>query len=109
MFEADKAQCQTFVRGNGDIITTSIERHREFIRKRTKETKETAGIVTFNDCIRLFKWWRRVKEIETDENLCLPSFLLNLLGAKAYDTYGDDTNQLYLSLMSLSFYKLPHI
>ncbi|MVM42104.1 hypothetical protein GO730_37925 [Spirosoma sp. HMF3257] len=91
MFETGKAQYQTLIRGNGDIITTSIERHREFIRKRTKETKETAGIVTFNDCIRLFKWWRKVKEIETGQSLCLPSFLINLLGAKAYDTCGDDT------------------
>lgn len=91
MFEADSADYQVLIRGNGDVITTSIEKHREFIRKRTAITKETDGIVTFNDCIRLFKWWRTVKEIETDENLCLPSFLINLLGAKAFDNCGDDT------------------
>lgn len=91
MFEADNTDYQVLIRGNGDVITTSIEKHREFIRKRTAITKETAGIVTFNDCIRLFKWWRKVKEIETNENLCLPSFLINLLGAKAFDNCGDDT------------------
>ncbi|HLP56579.1 MAG TPA: CBASS oligonucleotide cyclase [Fluviicola sp.] len=91
MFEADKASYQTLIRGNGEIITTSIEKHREFIRNRTKETKESDGIVTFNDCIRLLKWWRRVKEIECDENLCLPSFLINLLGAQAYNNCSDDT------------------
>jgi hypothetical protein len=90
MFEA-KDNSQTLIRRNGEIITTSIEKHREFIRNRTKETKESDGIVTFNDCIRLLKWWRRVKEIENDENLCLPSFLVNILCAKAYDNCGDNT------------------
>jgi len=107
MFETGKTQYQTLIRGNGDIITTSIERHRDFIRKRTRETKETAGIVTFNDCIRLLKWWRRVKEIETDENLCLPSFLINLLGAKAYDTCGDDTT--YPQTLANWFAYLAHV
>lgn len=107
MFEAGKTQYQTLIRGNGDIITTSIEKHREFIRERTKKTKETAGVVTFNDCIRLFKWWRRVKEIETGENLCLPSFLINLLGAKAYDTCGDDTT--YPQTLANWFSYLAHV
>lgn len=91
MFEAGKPQYQTLIRGNGAVITTSIDKHRDFIKTRTNETKQTDGIVTFNDMIRLLKWWRRVKEIETNENLCLPSFLINLLGAKAYATCGDDT------------------
>ncbi len=107
MFESDKAQYQTLIRSNGDIITTSIEKHREFIRKRTSATKETTGIVSFNDCVRLLKWWRKVKEIETDENLCLPSFLINLLGAKAYDTCGDDTT--YPQTLANWFSYLAHI
>lgn len=91
MFEADKPNHQTLIRRNGDVITTSIENHREFIKNRTKETKENAGVVTFNDCIRLLKWWRSVKEIETNESLSLPSFLINLLSAEAYKVCGDDT------------------
>lgn len=107
MFEADKPQYQTLIRNSGEVITTSIEKHRDFIRRRTKETKETAGIVTFNDCIRLLKWWRRVKEIETNENLCLPSFLVNLLAAKAYDTCGDNTT--YPQTLANWFSYLAHI
>ena len=107
MFETGESQYQTLIRGNGEIITTSIERHREFIRKRTKETRATAGIVTFNDCIRLLKWWRRVKEIETNESLCLPSFLINLLGAKAYDICGDDTT--YPQTLANWFAYLAHV
>lgn len=107
MFEAGRIQYQTLIRGNGEVITTSIEKHREFIRKRTKETKDTDGVVTFNDCIRLLKWWRRVKEIETGENLCLPSFLINLLGAKAYDTCGDNTT--YPQTLANWFSYLAHV
>ncbi len=91
MFEADKPNYQTLIRKNGDIITTSIEKHRDFIKKRTQETKENTGVVTFNDCIRLLKWWRSVKEINTNGSLTLPSFLINLLSAEAYRTCGDET------------------
>jgi hypothetical protein len=107
MFEADKPSYQTLIRGNGDVITTSIEKHRDFIKKRTKETKDSDGIVAFNSCIRLLKWWRKVKEIETDENLCLSSFLINLLGAKAYATCGDDTT--YPQTLANWFAYLAHL
>jgi hypothetical protein len=91
MFEGSKKGEQTLIRNSGEEITTSIEKHREFIRKRTAETKSNAGIVTFNDMIRLLKWWRIVKEDETNEKICIPSFLINLLAAKAYEQCGDDT------------------
>lgn len=107
MFEAGKPLYQTLIRGNGAVITTSIDKHRDFIKTRTMETKETEGIVTFNDMIRLLKWWRRVKEIETNENLCLPSFLINLLGAKAYGTCGDDTT--YPQTLANWFSYLAHV
>lgn len=106
MFEAG-TESQTFMRSNGDVITTSIQKHRDFIKKRTQETRDNAGVVTFNDCIRLLKWWRRVKEIETSENLTLPSFLINLLAAEAYKFCGDDTT--YPQTLANWFGYLAHV
>lgn len=106
MFDAG-SESQTFIRSNGDIITTSIQKHREFIKKRTQETRDNEGVVTFNDCIRLLKWWRCVKQIETNDNLNLPSFLINLLAAEAYKICGDDTT--YPQTIANWFGYLAHI
>jgi tRNA nucleotidyltransferase (CCA-adding enzyme) len=91
MFEGGKIGEQVLIRNTGEEIKTGIEKHREFIRTRTAETKENDGIVTFNDMIRLLKWWRINKEHETNQKLSIPSFLINLLSAKAYETCGDNT------------------
>jgi len=107
MFEASKSGEQILIRNTGEQITTSIEKHRDFVRKRTDETKSNNGIVTFNDMIRLLKWWRINKEHETNNKLNIPSFLINLLSAKAYETCGDDTT--YPQTLANWFSYLAHI
>lgn len=107
MFEGSKKGEQTLIRKNGDQITTCIEHHREFIRSRTAETKESDGIITFNDMIRLLKWWRLVKEQQTNDKISIPSFLINLLAAKAYEECGDDTT--YPQTLANWFSYLAHI
>jgi hypothetical protein len=107
MFEGRKKGEQVLIRNNGEKITTCIENHREFIRSRTAETKNNAGIVTFNDMIRLLKWWRIVKEKQTNDKICIPSFLINLLAAKAYETCGDDTT--YPQTLANWFSYLAHV
>jgi hypothetical protein len=91
MFAADEPGRQVLIRENGDIIKTSIEDHREFIRSRTRKTKETEGAVAFNHMIRFLKWWREQKQQTTKEIIVLPSFLVNLLAAKALEHCGVDT------------------
>lgn len=107
MFEGVKKGEQVLIRNTGEQITTCIENHREFVRKRTAETKRNTGIVTFNDMIRLLKWWRIVKEHETNEKINLPSFLINLLAAKAYEQCGDNTT--YPQTLANWFSYLAHI
>lgn len=107
MFEGSKTGEQVLIRNTGEQITTCIEKHREFIRSRTAETKNTAGIVTFNDMIRLLKWWRIVKEHETNNKITIPSFLINLLAAKAYEVCGDETT--YPQTLANWFSYLSHI
>lgn len=107
MFEGSKSGEQVLVRNTGEEIRTGIEKHREFIRTRTAVTKSTDGIVTFNDMIRLLKWWRINKEHETNDKLSIPSFLINLLSAKAYETCGDDTT--YPQTLANWFSYLAHV
>lgn len=107
MFEGGKRGEQILIRNTGEQITTCIENHREFVRTRTAETKRNTGIVTFNDMIRLLKWWRIVKEHETNDKINIPSFLINLLAAKAYGQCGDDTT--YPQTLANWFSYLAHI
>ena len=107
MFEGSKTGEQVLIRNTGEEIRTGIEKHREFIRTRTAETKANDGIVTFNDMIRLLKWWRINKEHETNQKLIIPSFLINLLSAKAYETCGDNTT--YPQTLANWFSYLSHI
>lgn len=85
MFATNDATKQVLIRENGDIIKTSIQGHREFIRNRTKQTREEDGVVAFNELIRLLKWWREHKQQATNDSIVLPSFLINLLAAKALE------------------------
>ncbi|RYE27783.1 MAG: hypothetical protein EOP48_34235, partial [Sphingobacteriales bacterium] len=58
MLSTDKSDEQIILRKDGNKVQTSVQKHNEFIKKRTKQSKEHAGRVTFNDCIRAMKWWR---------------------------------------------------
>ena len=81
MFSTDDSSMQIIHRNNGEVIKTSVQKHREFIRSRTKQTQQQVGVVCFNDMIRLLKWWREQKQQATSESIILPSFLINLLAA----------------------------
>ncbi len=91
MFATDDSCKQILIRENGDIIKTSIQDHRKFIRNRTKKTDDEAGVVAFNEMIRLLKWWRENKQQASNEIIVLPSFLVNLLAAKALEVCKVDT------------------
>lgn len=98
---------QVLIRDNGDVIETSVQKHREFIRSRTKKTQEKDGVVVFNEMTRLLKWWRERKQQAVDENIVLPSFLVNLLAAKAFEKANVDTT--YPQTLANWFSYLSHI
>ena len=91
MFATDQSDKYILMRDNGDVITTSVEKHIEFIKSRTKKTKETEGVVAFNHLVRFLKWWRDVKQQNTSDIISVPSFLINMLAAKAYKECGVNT------------------
>ncbi|MGE3611434.1 MAG: CBASS oligonucleotide cyclase [Bacteriovoracaceae bacterium] len=82
LFYVPGSENQILVRADGERRETNISKHKDFILNRTKSSKE-ASELEFNNIIRLLKWWRC--ECQSNGSLEVPSFLINLLCAHAYD------------------------
>ena len=57
---------QIIMRKTGEEFETSVQGHIAFIRNRTKDSKSISGRVNFNECVRLFKWWKEFRVDESD-------------------------------------------
>ena len=82
---ADNDDEQILLRAGGERRRTSIQKHVEFVKARTKRSQELRGPVAFNDAVRLVKWWREWQETRSKFLTEVPSFLVELLCAKAFD------------------------
>ncbi|SHG30782.1 CBASS oligonucleotide cyclase [Flagellimonas flava] len=110
MLEGDNVDEQILVRSTGEKIKTSVKRHVGFIKKRTKTSNDEVGRVKFNECLRLLKWWR-----DTQANGSYifggddapPSFVINLLAAKAFDQLS--VKKTYAETLAMWFGYLAHI
>jgi Second Messenger Oligonucleotide or Dinucleotide Synthetase domain len=78
---------QILIRAGGERVETSVQKHIEFIRRRTQESNELPGRVKFNECVRLLKWWREFRNdhMGLPEPLRISSMLIELLCAHAHD------------------------
>ncbi len=76
---------QLMLKKDGTRRLTSVAKHTEFIRRRTRESDELAGRVKFNECDRLLKWWRYVRIGTTSPIEEVRTTLIELLCASAYD------------------------
>jgi hypothetical protein len=89
LLETDQPNKQILIRRDGERRETSVLKHTEFIKSRTAKSKELEGRVCFNECVRLVKWWRYFRQEESgifdNEDNGIPSFLIDLLCAKAFD------------------------
>ncbi len=88
MFATKDAERQIIARSDGERRETSVQRHVEFVKARTEKSKATSGRVAFNDMVRLLKWWRCFREAEARTIKDMPSFLVNLVAAHAFDQRG---------------------
>jgi hypothetical protein len=80
---------QILPRSDGERRETSVQKHADFIKSRTDKSNAVAGRVKFNEVIRLLKWWRYFRETQAGATLTnVPSFLVNLLAAYAFDARG---------------------
>lgn len=116
MLEGNTVDEQILIRSNGDKINTSVKKHVDFIKTRTNLSNNQEGRVKFNECLRLLKWWRDTQANDSyflgDDN-SPPSFLINLLAAKAFDelsvekTYAETLSKWFGYLANLVEYKKP--
>ena len=110
MLDSEKIDHQILIRSNGEKIDTSVKKHVEFIKNRTKKSTEKVGRVSFNECLRLLKWWR---DYEASNSYYLSdddspsSFLMNLLAAKAFDELS--VQKTYAETLAKWFGYLAHI
>lgn len=110
MLEGENTDEQILVRSTGERIKTSVKRHVEFIKKRTEESDKKVGRVKFNECLRLLKWWR---DTQANGSYTLggddspPSFLINLLSAKAFDELS--VEKTYAETLAMWFGYLAHL
>lgn len=88
MLATEKKEEQVLIRSTGERLKTSVQKHNEFVKKRTAKSNEEKGRVKFNECIRLMKWWRDIQADNgyylTDDNTP-PSIVMDLLCAFAFD------------------------
>ncbi len=85
---------QILIRSDGERRETSVQGHVEFMKTRTDRSEEEPGRAKFNELVRLLKWSRYFRSIDGAVKE-IPSFLVNLLAAHAFDhrgvqvTYGE--------------------
>jgi len=91
LFATKDSEKQILVRSTGEEILTSVQKHTEFIKNRTEKSKEKKGVVLFNECVRLMKWWRDVRCAEASNLEDVPSIIIDLLCAKAFDRFSVQT------------------
>jgi len=95
MFGTSDPERQILVRTDGERRETSVQQHVDFTKSRTEKSNSVSGRVKFNEMLRLKKWWRCFREDDARVLTSVPSFLINLLAAHAFDnrsvrdTYGE--------------------
>jgi Second Messenger Oligonucleotide or Dinucleotide Synthetase domain len=91
LFATDDSDKQILVRSTGERILTSVQKHTDFVRKRTEKSDQKKGVVAFNECVRLMKWWRDVRCADASYLKEVPSIIVDLLCAKAFDRFSVQT------------------
>jgi hypothetical protein len=88
---------QLMIKRDGRKVMTSVEKHTDFVKLRTRKSKEAPGRVCFNEVLRAMKWH---KEFQADGSYYLsydeaaakdnrpPSALIDWLAAYAFDRLG---------------------
>jgi hypothetical protein len=85
MLTAPSPDHQVILKKDGSRRLTSVAKHTEFVRRRTRLSDAMDGRVKFNECIRLFKWWRCVRIGESSIIDEVRTMLVELLCASAFE------------------------
>jgi Second Messenger Oligonucleotide or Dinucleotide Synthetase domain len=87
MLVAPIADHQIILKKDGSRRLTSVAKHTEFVRRRTRASDALEGRVKFNECIRLLKWWRCIRIGESGAIDEVRTMLIELLCAFAFDRF----------------------
>jgi hypothetical protein len=79
---------QIILRADGEKRRTSLQKHVEFVKARTRASNEQPGRVKFNDVVRLVKWWREMRQDGSQILGDVPTIIVELLCAKSFDQCG---------------------
>jgi hypothetical protein len=79
---------QIILRADGEKRRTSLQKHVEFVKRRTRASNEQPGRVKFNEVVRLVKWWRELRQDGSQLLGDVPTIVIELLCAKAFDQLG---------------------
>jgi hypothetical protein len=91
MVATGQPEYQLLLKKDGSRRLTSVTKHTEFVRSRTRHSDTLAGRVKFNECVRLLKWWRFVRINAASSIEEVRTTLIELLCASAYDRLGVET------------------
>jgi hypothetical protein len=103
----DDDEAQVLLRADGERRRTSVQRHIDFVRSRTAKSNELNGRVKFNEGVRLVKWYRELCQSRSHILEDVPTMLIDLLCAKAFDGYGVD--ETYTETLSRWFGQIAHL
>jgi hypothetical protein len=98
---------QILLRSDGERRRTSVQKHIEFIRTRTNKSNEHPGRVKFNEGVRLVKWWREVRQSSSTIVSEVPTVVIDLLSAKAFD--GHAVDETYTETLSRWFGRMANL
>jgi hypothetical protein len=91
LLKTDKDNIQKLIRTDGKERQSSVQQHIEFVKSRNRKSNDIAGVVHFNQVVRLMKWWKINKQSSSgifgngDEDEQVPSIVIDLLCAFAFD------------------------
>lgn len=97
---------QILLRADGERRETSVQKHIEFIKTRTNKSNQPPGRVKFNEMVRLVKWWREMRQSESQVFNDVPSIVIELLCADAFDALG--VEETYTETLHKWFGRMAH-
>jgi hypothetical protein len=100
-------EAQVLLRADGERRSTSVQKHSSFIKKRSAISNEQAGRVKFNEGVRLVKWWREMRQSKSEVVSFVPTIVIDLLCAKAFDELG--VAETYTETLNRWFGKMAHL
>lgn len=101
------AETQVLIRRDGEERSTSIQKHIAFVKNRTAKSNDLPGRVKFNEVVRLVKWMREARQSTSEVLPEVPTIVIDLLCARAFDDHG--VSETYTETLHMWFGKIAHI